>query len=126
MRREGNETMAQIDLKRVELVGGGLSQDGERFALIFMSKEGERLALGIDVRQFPELVRAAAETQSQARKLYGDQVLPIAVNTWSTAETPDVAILSLKVFGGSELRFKLSRNTQEESGRGHERPTQGA
>src|SRR3712207_2611011 len=103
--------MAQIEAKHVELAGGGVSPDGKHFALLFESKSGERLVLGLGVRQFPELLRVAAVTYSQARKLYGDEIRPISVETWSTSETPETAILSLKVFGGSELRFELSRNT---------------
>ena len=109
--------MAQVEARKATLVGGGLTTGSRLATLVFAWENKERFALAIELRQFLELLKVAALTHTQARKLDGDKVPPIPVETWSTTATPDdTAILSLKVFGGLELRFEVSPNTQEESG----------
>ncbi len=105
--------MPEIDARKVRLIGGGVTGDGEHGAMVFAWQSGDEFALALDIQQFPEVVRAAAMLHSQIRKLRGDEVAPIPVERWSTAETSDTAILSLQVFGGLELRFELSRDAQE-------------
>jgi hypothetical protein len=107
--------MVQIDARVARLVGGGLTSDLNYGSLVFAWANGERFALALRVEQFTELMRAAALTHSQARKLHGDEVPAISIETWSTTETPDGTLLSLQVFGGLELRFELSRKRHEES-----------
>lgn len=104
--------MPDVDVQKVELIGGGLTQDGEHGALVFVSPTGQRIILGVSVEQFPELVRGAALLQTQARKLRGDEVRPIAIERWSTFRSRDGAILTLEMFGGLELRFEVPRGTQ--------------
>ncbi len=104
--------MPEIDARKVRLIGGGVTGDGEHGAMVFAWQNGQEFALAVEVEQFADVIRAAAMLHSQARKLRGEEVPPIPVERWSTAETPDSAILSLQVFGGLELRFELSRDTQ--------------
>ena len=102
--------MPEIDARKVRLVGGGITQDGEHGALIFAPASGEQFAVALRIEQFNELLRAAALLHSQMRKTRAD-VAPIQVERWSTDETTRTAVLALQVFGGLELRFELSRET---------------
>jgi hypothetical protein len=105
--------MPTTDAKVVKLMSGAISEDGRHAALLFRAGDAEEVTLAISLEQFPLLLRAAALLHSQARKLHGENVRPIAVERWSTQETPETAVLSLYVFGGQELRFELGRQGEE-------------
>lgn len=105
--------MPPKNAQKAMLVGGGMAADGEHGALVFETAEKEPFALALGFDQYPELIRAAALLHSEARARHGGAVPPVPVERWSTEETPDTAILSLRVYGGLELRFELSRHTQD-------------
>jgi hypothetical protein len=105
--------MAQREARKARLLGGGLTTDGEHGVLVFAWEDEERFALALAIEQFAELLEAGAVMHTQARKLRGDAVRPVPVETWSTARMGDAAILSLQVFGGQELRFEVSRGPKE-------------
>ena len=105
--------MAQQNAAKAKLLGGGLTTDGEHGVLVFAWSDGQRFALALEIEQFRELLEAAALMHTQARKLRGDELPPVPVEMWSTTRTGDAAILSLHVFGGQELRFAVSRGSNE-------------
>ncbi len=104
--------MAEINARRVEIVGGGTTEEGEHGAIVFAPQDGEQFALVFAVEQFASLVRAAALLHTQALKLRGDEVPAIPVEEWDTKRTSDSVLLTLKVFGGLELRFEVSKATK--------------
>jgi hypothetical protein len=104
--------MPGLEARKVKLVGGGITADGDHGALVFSLEQGEQFALAVGVEQFADLLKTAALLHSQLRKRHGDAVGAIPVEMWSTSGTPGAAILSLQVFGGLELRFEVSRGTQ--------------
>lgn len=106
--------MHQRTARTVALVGGGTAATGEHGVLVFQDADGEQFALALRFDQFPELVRTAALFCSEAQKRGGD-VQPVSVEQWSTEGTPESAVLSLKVFGGLELRFQIPRGTKDPS-----------
>ena len=104
--------MPEMNARKVTLKGGGLTEDQNHAGLLFAAQDGEQFVLIVSVDQFAHFARAAALLQSQARKLRGDEVPVIPVERWSTIGTPKTALLSLQVFGGLELRFKVPRSTK--------------
>jgi len=95
------------------LTNGCIAPGGEHGAFVFTLADGKELTLALRLEELPQLARAAALLYSQPRRLRGDGVPPIPVETWSTGGTPDVAVLTLKVFGGLELQFEVSRRTKD-------------
>src|SRR5215208_6533184 len=87
---------------------GVIAPTGQHGALLFKAANGAELVLALSVDQYPQLLRAAALLQSQAIELADDAAAPVPVERWTTTGTPEAATLTLEVFGGLKLRFKIT------------------
>src|SRR5215212_3453047 len=96
----------------VTLHRGVIAPTGQHGALLFKTAEGREVVLALSVDQYPLLLRAAALLQSQALALAGEAAAPVPVERWTTAGTPEAAVLTLEVFGGLKLRFKVTQGTK--------------
>jgi hypothetical protein len=95
---------------QAQLVGSAVTEGGEQGALIF-TVEGSRLTLTLDPQLYNGLVRAAALWQTRARDR-GGEVPPIPIEKWSAERQHKSVILTLQVFGGLELQFQVSPETE--------------